>query len=132
LLQLQVWDPGVKHVFVCLFPAQAGSVVQQSLSQIRTVAAYNGQDRAVKEYDERLDEPVKVSASSWRQLAWCGNCLEAAYMVWQLLEGSLHGVAALGGSLHGVVTAWKQLTWCGSFEKAAYMVWQLWEAAYMV
>jgi ATP-binding cassette subfamily B (MDR/TAP) protein 1 len=39
---------------------QAGAVVQQSLSQIRTVAAYNGEEAAAKEYDAKLDVPQKV------------------------------------------------------------------------
>jgi ATP-binding cassette subfamily B (MDR/TAP) protein 1 len=34
--------------------------VQQSLSQIRTVAAYNGEEAAAKEYDAKLDVPQKV------------------------------------------------------------------------
>eukprot|EP00882_Tetradesmus_deserticola_P007854 GHRQ01008267.1.p1 GENE.GHRQ01008267.1~~GHRQ01008267.1.p1 ORF type:complete len:535 (+),score=185.88 GHRQ01008267.1:384-1988(+) len=38
----------------------AGSVVQQSLSQIRTVAAYNGEEAAYRQYDSKLDTPQKV------------------------------------------------------------------------
>jgi ATP-binding cassette subfamily B (MDR/TAP) protein 1 len=38
----------------------AGSVVQQNLAQIRTVSAYNGQQRAVTEYDSKLDVPTQV------------------------------------------------------------------------
>jgi ATP-binding cassette subfamily B (MDR/TAP) protein 1 len=39
---------------------KAGSVVQQNLAQIRTVSAYNGQARAVKDYSDRLDVPTQV------------------------------------------------------------------------
>eukprot|EP00879_Flechtneria_rotunda_P003779 GHRR01004019.1.p1 GENE.GHRR01004019.1~~GHRR01004019.1.p1 ORF type:complete len:1293 (+),score=472.26 GHRR01004019.1:779-4657(+) len=39
---------------------EAGGVVQQSLSQIRTVAAYNGEEAAYKEYNGKLDLPQKV------------------------------------------------------------------------
>jgi len=39
---------------------QAGAVVQQSLSQIRTVAAYNGEGAAQREYDSKLELPQKV------------------------------------------------------------------------
>lgn len=39
---------------------QAGAIVHQSISQIRTVAAYNGEDKALKEYDDKLDYPEKV------------------------------------------------------------------------
>ena len=39
---------------------QAGAVVQQNLSQIRTVAAYHGEEAAAKEYDSKLDLPQKV------------------------------------------------------------------------
>jgi ATP-binding cassette subfamily B (MDR/TAP) protein 1 len=38
----------------------AGSVVQQNLAQIRTVSAYNGQQRAVTDYDSKLDMPTQV------------------------------------------------------------------------
>ena len=47
-------------------PLQAGSIALQSLSQIRTVAAYNQQERAVKEYDGTLDESVSVSNTADR------------------------------------------------------------------
>lgn len=47
-------------VWVCVVCLQAGAVVQQSLSQIRTVAAYNGEEAAAKEYDSKLDVPQKV------------------------------------------------------------------------
>jgi len=39
-------------------------VVQQSLSQIRTVAAYNGEEAAAKAYDAKLDTPQKVRCCS--------------------------------------------------------------------
>ncbi len=45
---------------IVLCVLQAGAVVQQSLSQIRTVAAYNGEEAAAKEYDSKLDLPQKV------------------------------------------------------------------------
>lgn len=38
----------------------AGAVVQQSLSQIRTVAAYNGEEAAHSLYNSKLDVPQKV------------------------------------------------------------------------
>jgi hypothetical protein len=41
---------------------QAGAVVQQQLSQVRTVTAYNGQEAAVKEYDDKLDKPLQVGS----------------------------------------------------------------------
>jgi ATP-binding cassette subfamily B (MDR/TAP) protein 1 len=39
---------------------QAGAVAQQAVSQMRTVAAYNGEQRALSEYEQHLDLPVKV------------------------------------------------------------------------
>jgi hypothetical protein len=47
--------------------AQAGTVVQQSLSQIRTVAAYNGEEAAAQQYDAKLELPQKVCMC-------CGCC----------------------------------------------------------
>ncbi len=47
-----------------LSATQAGSVVQQSVSQMRTVAAYNGEERSLKDYDQHLDKPVKVGIGS--------------------------------------------------------------------
>lgn len=49
----------------CLFVVvlQAGSVVQQSLSQIRTVAAYNGEEAAHNQYNSKLDTPQKVGVA---------------------------------------------------------------------
>lgn len=41
-------------------PTQAGAIVQQSVAQIRTVAAYNGEDAARAKYDSLLDAPQKV------------------------------------------------------------------------
>lgn len=41
---------------------EAGAIVQQSLSQIRTVTAYNGQDTASQAYSRRLEEPQRVCA----------------------------------------------------------------------
>lgn len=38
----------------------AGAVAQQAVSQMRTVAAYNGEQRALSEYEQHLDLPVKV------------------------------------------------------------------------
>lgn len=49
---------------VCASCVQAGAVVQQSLSQIRTVAAYNGEAAAANDYDSKLDVPQKVSVPS--------------------------------------------------------------------
>ena len=50
---------------------QAGSIVQQNLAQIRTVTAYNGQQRASDEYDSKLDGPTQVSGTvpSWSHRA---------------------------------------------------------------
>jgi hypothetical protein len=46
--------------YVCML--QAGAVVQQQLSQVRTVTAYNGQEAAVKEYNAKLDKPLQVGS----------------------------------------------------------------------
>lgn len=45
-------------------------MVQQSLSQIRTVAAYNGEEAAAKAYDAKLDTPQKVRCC----VAGCWAC----------------------------------------------------------
>ena len=37
-------------------------MAQQSISQIRTVVAYNGEEVAMKQYEKALEDPVKVSA----------------------------------------------------------------------
>lgn len=52
-------------------------MVQQALSQIRTVAAYGGEDAAQREYDVRLDVPQKVRSAARvaavsRQRCCCG------------------------------------------------------------
>lgn len=39
---------------------QAGAVAQQAVSQMRTVAAYNGEERALQDYDNKLERPLKV------------------------------------------------------------------------
>lgn len=49
---------------------QAGTVVQESLSQVRTVTAYNGQERAYALYDSKLDIPQKVSFISEGRLVY--------------------------------------------------------------
>lgn len=56
---------------------QAGAVVQQSLSQIRTVAAYNGEEAAAKEYDSKLDLPQKV----WTCSKKCSSSLTSGWLV---------------------------------------------------
>jgi hypothetical protein len=66
---------------------QAGSVVQQSLSQIRTVAAYNGEEAAYNQYNSKLDTPQKVRGSSSLQ----ESCKCAAIVL------SLYGSAAVAG-----------------------------------
>jgi hypothetical protein len=54
--------PSTEHVNAVAAVLQAGAVVQQSVSQMRTVAAYNGEQRALSEYAQHLDMPVKVRA----------------------------------------------------------------------
>lgn len=53
---------------------QAGAVVQQSLSQIRTVAAYNGEEAAAREYDSKLDVPQKVRGLRACPVLSCSTC----------------------------------------------------------
>ena len=43
-----------------LQPAEANSIAQQALGNIRTVYAFNGDQRTVAAYDAKLDDPVKV------------------------------------------------------------------------
>ena len=38
-------------------------MAQQSISQIRTVVAYNGEEVAMKQYEKALEDPVKVSSA---------------------------------------------------------------------
>ena len=38
-------------------------MAQQSISQIRTVVAYNGEELAMKQYEKALEDPVKVSSA---------------------------------------------------------------------
>lgn len=60
---------------------QAGAVVQQSLSQIRTVAAYNGEEAAHSLYNSKLDVPQKVrSVCSWQES--CKHAAAAAYYIY--------------------------------------------------
>lgn len=60
--------------------AEAGALVQQSVSQIRTVAAYGGEDEARRRYDELLAVPQKVrgvvataAAALFSFVAWRGE-----------------------------------------------------------
>jgi len=41
-------------------PADANSIAQQALGNIRTVYAFNGEERTLEAYSKSLDEPVKV------------------------------------------------------------------------
>lgn len=65
---------------------QAGSVVQQNLSQIRTVAAYNGEEAAAAEYDSKLDLPQKVG---WLTLS-CHRVLRCAVLLCKCLRPLVH------------------------------------------
>lgn len=69
-------DPLLKTVCGCgcVVPLQAGAVVQQSLSQIRTVAAYNGEEAAAREYDSQLDVPQKVCGLRACPVLSCSTC----------------------------------------------------------
>jgi ATP-binding cassette subfamily B (MDR/TAP) protein 1 len=40
--------------------ADANSIAQHALSNIRTVYAFNGEARTIAQYEEALEEPVKV------------------------------------------------------------------------
>ncbi len=62
------------NVLLC----QAGAIVHQSVSQMRTVAAYNGEERAKNEYAARLDLPAQVRAAVGRVqgLAFAGCSAE--------------------------------------------------------
>ncbi|KIY93806.1 ATP-binding cassette, subfamily B(MDR/TAP), member 1 [Monoraphidium neglectum] len=52
---------------------EAGAVVQQGVSQIRTVAAYNGEARAVEQYNELLTEPQQArGGAAWRGALFSG------------------------------------------------------------
>ena len=47
--------------------AKAGAVAQESLANIRTVTAFNGQERAAKKFDAYLDVALKVNeAKAWK------------------------------------------------------------------
>ncbi len=39
---------------------QASTIAQQALSQIRTVVSYGGEEKALDQYKEQLEGPVKV------------------------------------------------------------------------
>ncbi len=41
-------------------PAEANSIAQQALANVRTVYAFNGADRTVEAYAASLDTPMKV------------------------------------------------------------------------
>ncbi len=44
--------------------AGASALLQQSLSQIRTVAAYGAEERALKAYSEALEQPTRLGVLS--------------------------------------------------------------------
>lgn len=47
------------HICFCSNGQQAGTIAQQAISNIRTVAAYNGQDGALTAYTRSLDATLK-------------------------------------------------------------------------
>jgi len=65
---------------------QAGAVVQQSISQIRTVAAYNGEEAAVNAYNGMLAGPQAVRVGVGGE----GCC--------RRLRGRGRGVKRVGGA----------------------------------
>eukprot|EP00775_Hariotina_reticulata_P008041 gene8041-8236_t len=80
---------------------EAGAVVQQSLSQIRTVAAYNGEEAAQREYDSKLDLPQKVgqkmgavgglSLGGLQFVMFSSYALALFYGAWRVTQGKMTG-----------------------------------------
>ncbi|KAF8060513.1 ABCB6 [Scenedesmus sp. PABB004] len=80
---------------------EAGAVVQQSLAQIRTVAAYNGEAAAHAEYDARLDVPQKVgnqvgllgglSLGAMQFVMFCSYAVALFYGSVRVTQGAMMG-----------------------------------------
>lgn len=69
-------------------PAEAQSIASQALGNIRTVYAFNGEERTLETYAAALDEPVKVRGRAQRGgrgIVARERCLRAACIQWNAL-----------------------------------------------
>lgn len=80
---------------------EASQGVQQSLSQIRTVAAYNGEERSLKAYEEALVVPTKINIvqsaftgavlGSVNFTMYCTDAAAFFYGAWRVSTGHYTG-----------------------------------------
>ena len=71
-------------------PAEANSIAQQALANVRTVYAFNGGERTVEAYAACLDMPMKVGARAVSMLAsWLRLGLSRAHSGAEMLVASL-------------------------------------------
>lgn len=73
---------------------QAGSIAQQALASIRTVYAFNGEQRTLDAYAASLDEPVRVGGVDGNEGADPNVCGESQAGV-PPLQASLNGCCPL-------------------------------------
>lgn len=71
--------------FARAFLLQANSVSQQALGNVRTVYAFNGQERTVKTYASMLDHPMKARRDAACEHGWL-SYTKAARMMWLLAK----------------------------------------------
>lgn len=65
--------------------AKSGAVAQEALSNIRTVVAFNGQERVITRYDTQLEDSVKINvARSWKAGAGFGVFFSSLYGIYAL------------------------------------------------
>ncbi len=70
-------------------------MAQQSISQIRTVVAYNGEKHAYREYEEALVEPVKVREEKGRGEEEMGLARLPEAAVWLMRYWGQHQIRKL-------------------------------------
>jgi ATP-binding cassette, subfamily B (MDR/TAP), member 1 len=81
--------------------ADANSLAQQALANVRTVYAFNGEERTVNEYDHALDAPLKVGIKQGfyggfttgmaNLVAYCGYALAMWYGATRVADGVYTG-----------------------------------------
>jgi ATP-binding cassette subfamily B (MDR/TAP) protein 1 len=81
--------------------ADANSLAQQALSNVRTVYAFNGEERTVNEYDQALSAPLQVGIKQGfyggfttgmaNLVAYCGYALAMWYGATRVADGAYTG-----------------------------------------